>query len=135
MEFATWILALAGAVLYFTRSRRAPETNKKFIERLFWISAGVFVLSALLMTWMQYATWKGDALSMKLLPPYQSILYFVKYVGIHFWLAPIISVLVSAAFYGILLLLKRRNERFFEEGEPELGALAAFLVGWPRFVV
>lgn len=146
MEFATaflawvpvvgeWALALAAGAVYFSRNRRAPALNVRAMRRLFLVSVAVIFTLALFSSFLQYAVWKGDPLSQKLLPPHQSILYFAKYAGTHFWLAPILALIVSAAFYGLLTALKRKNERFFEEGETELGATALFLVGWPRAVV
>lgn len=124
---AGWALGIIAAAFYFWRVR--------FMHRLFFVSVAVFFALALLLTFFQYALWKGDPLSTNLLPPHQSILYFTKYAGTHFWLAPLLSLIVSGAFYGILAALKRTNERFFDEGEIELGALAAFLAGWPRVIV
>lgn len=146
MEFATWIfeygtvtagwvLALFAAWLYFTRMRRDPAKNEVFVRRLLWAGAGIVAAMALLETYAQYALWKGDPFTQNLLPPQQSILYFLKYAGTHFWLAPIFSFIASGVFYAFLRALKRKNERFFEEGETELGAFAAFLAGWPRIMV
>lgn len=132
---AEWGLGIAAATYYFTRARREPFRNTSLVWRLFIISVVVFFSFALMLTFFQYFVWKEYPLSQNLLPPYQSILYFAKYTGTHFWLAPLLSLIVSGIFYAFLKLLKRKNERFFEEGETELGALAAFLVGWPRIIV
>lgn len=146
MEFATWIfeygpvtvgwaLALFASWLYFSRLRRDPAKNEVFMKKLLWVGVGAVAAFALLETYAQYTAWKGDPFTQNLLPPEQSILYFLKYAGTHFWLTPLLSLITSGAFYAFLKLLKRKNERFFEEGETELGALAAFLVGWPRIIV
>lgn len=132
---AEWGFALAAGVLSFGRSRHAPELNVRAMKRLLVVGVVVLFALALLATVLQYAAWRGDPFSRNLLPPHQSILYFAKYAGTHFWLAPMLSLIVSAAFYGFLLILKRKNERFFEEGEVELGAIAALLAGWPRVIV
>jgi hypothetical protein len=43
---------------------------------------------------------------------------------------------VSAlAFYLFLVFLKKYKERFFEEGEVELGFILALTVGWSNFIV
>lgn len=146
MEFATWIfeygpmiagwaLALFAVWLYFSRLRRDSAKNEMLVRRLLWVGVCMVVAVALLETYAQYAVWKGDPFTQNLLPPQQSILYFLKYAGTHFWLAPIFSFIASGVFYAFLRALKRKNERFFEEGETELGALAAFLAGWPRIIV
>ncbi|MFH0806215.1 MAG: hypothetical protein V1885_00580 [Candidatus Brennerbacteria bacterium] len=130
-----WGLGAFALLWYLTRARRTPERNTLLLRRVIGAGVVLFLLFALVTTFFQYAAWEGDPLSSNLLPPHQSILYFIKYAGTHFWLTPTFSLIVSVAFYGFLVLLKRRNERFFEEGEMELGALSAFLVGWPRVVV
>lgn len=133
--FVEWGLGIAAATYYFTRARREPFRNTSLVWWLFIMSVIVFFSFALMLTFFQYFVWNGDPLSRNLLPPYQSILYLAKYAGTHFWLTPFLSLITSGAFYAFLKLLKRTNERFFEEGETELGALAAFLVGWPRIIV
>ncbi|MDP3975170.1 MAG: hypothetical protein Q8P88_02720 [Candidatus Jorgensenbacteria bacterium] len=122
-----WLLVLVVAGAYFFRRAFLP-----FVVR---ITGVLYVLVVAAQTFAQYLVWSGDSLSSKLLPPHQSILYFLKYAGVHFWLAPLIALIVALAFYTILRALKDKNARFFEEGEVELGALAAFLVGWPRVIV
>ena len=132
---AEWVLALAAGALYFTAWKHTPEENVRLMKRLVMVGVAVFFALALLGTFFQYTVWKGDPLSQNLLPPHQPIGYFAKYAGVHFWLAPLLSSILSVAFYGFLTLLKKKNERFFEEGEMELGALTVFLAGWPRAVV
>lgn len=130
-----WALALAAAVVYLSRNRRAPEVNLRAMRRLFVVSAAAFFALALIGSFAQYAAWKSDPLSSKLLPPYQPIGYFLKYAGTHFWLTPLLSLAGALIFYRLLDTLARANARFFESGEVELGALAAFLAGWPRIVI
>jgi len=130
-----WVIAVAGALWYVTRARRSEAQNTYIAERLLAAAALAAVLIALLLTYAQYAMWKLDPLGAKLLPPFQSLGYFAKYAGTHYWLSPILALLVGAAFYGILRMLAERNPRFFESGEIELGALAALAAGWPRVIV
>jgi len=61
--------------------------------------------------------------------------YFLFYSWGRFWLSLIISLIVSFAFYWLLSVFKRKNERFFNIGETELGLLCALIVGWPSFVL
>ncbi|MBI2278447.1 MAG: hypothetical protein HYU81_00015 [Candidatus Brennerbacteria bacterium] len=132
---AEWIFAFCAAGWYLSRRARPAERNEFFIRRIVLVSIFVYFLLALVTSYVQYAIWKGDSFSQNLLPPHQSVWYFVKYAGTHFWLTLFFSLIASGTFYALLRSLKRRNERFFEEGEMELGALAAFLVGWPRIIV
>lgn len=60
--------------------------------------------------------------------------YFLFYVFGRFWLNVFIVIGAAILFYLFLRVLKRHNERFFDEGEVELGFLLAILVGWPNFV-
>jgi hypothetical protein len=99
------------------------------------VSVTFFLALALFLSVAQYLTWAADPFSVKLLPPHQPISYFLKYAGTHFWLGLFFSLIVALAFFLFLRALARRNERFFEEGEVELGALLAFIAGWPRIVV
>jgi hypothetical protein len=46
-----------------------------------------------------------------------------------------VSLGIAIIFYFFLRALQAHTPRFFEEGEIELGLLAAFLAGWPQFVI
>jgi len=61
--------------------------------------------------------------------------YFIFYSWGRFWMAVIVSLLAAWVFYLFLVFLKKYKERFFEEGETELGFLLALAVGWPNFIV
>ena len=61
--------------------------------------------------------------------------YFFYYSFNHFFLNTFITVIMALIWYGFLRLLKRHQERFFEEGEVQLGFLLALIVGWPGFVL
>ncbi len=130
-----WVLALAAGAIYFSFSRRAPAHNVTRMRQVFIAAVAVIFGVAALSTFLQYSVWKADQFSQNFLPPHQSILYFAKYAGTHFWLTPVLSLVIAGAFFLFLHVLARKNERFFEEGEIELGALAALLAGWPGFVI
>lgn len=61
--------------------------------------------------------------------------YFAFYAYSRFWLGALISIGMAFLFYGFLRSLKKYQERFFYEGETELGFLLALLVGWPKFIL
>ena len=69
------------------------------------------------------------------LPPFRELEYFLLYSWTHFWFNFVLSVGTAFLFYLFLKLLKKRSERFFEEGETEIGFLCALIAGWPNFVV
>ena len=95
------------------------------------ILAAARVLYAAFLTAAQYYAWSRGALTEALLAPR----YFWFYAYGRFWLNAFISIGVAFAFYLFLKFLKKSQERFFEEGETELGFLAALLGGWPNFVI
>ncbi|MFA6364913.1 MAG: hypothetical protein WCW78_00735 [Candidatus Paceibacterota bacterium] len=61
--------------------------------------------------------------------------YFIFYSWGRFWLNALLSLVAAWAFYKLLVIFKRYNERFFEEGETELGYVVALLAGWPLIVI
>lgn len=61
--------------------------------------------------------------------------YFIFYSYGRFWISLILTLFVAFLFFGFLKLLRRYQERFFREGEVELGLLTALIVGWPNFVI
>lgn len=109
---------------------------------------------ALLLTLMQYYTWSKDKFTQILLSspidkavPLPSIIdkfpwlrdydlgYFLFYSWGRFWINVFIVAIASMVFWWFLKLLKKYNDRFFENGEVELGFLTALIVGWPNFVI
>ena len=117
------------------------------------MAAVIFSLAyAALLTLAQYRVWAGSEFSRPFINspvaevvPLPEILrqyvfssklgYFLFYSFGRFWLGPLISLLAAAAFYIFLRSLKKYQERFFEDGETELGFLAALIAGWPAFIV
>jgi membrane associated rhomboid family serine protease len=83
----------------------------------------------------QFFEWKQNELSSYLLPPYQSINYFIYYCFNRFFAAYAISAIASFLFlFGAKLLNRKCGERFFEPEEPFWGALGVFLSGFPGFI-
>lgn len=108
---------------------------------------------ALILTGSQYLIWAGDPFTKSFLnsPLSQSLPitiiqrmpwlfggrlgYFLFYSWGRFWLNAILSVGLSLLFWFFLKLLKKHRERFFREGETELGFLCALMAGWPYLVI
>ncbi len=90
------------------------------------------VFYAILLTVSQYYIWSKQEFTKFLV---DSPGYFIFYSYGRFWLNVFIAVGVAFAFYLFLKFLKKYQERFFEEGETELGFLTALIVGWPNFVI
>jgi len=104
----------------------------KIIKTIF-ISAIVAIFSLLIYySYQQYVAWSSVELSKFLLPPYQNIDYFIKYIGARFFTPYLISLAAAFLFlFSANRLNKKYEERFFEPEELWLGALALFLIGWP----
>ena len=101
-----------------------------FIISIFIVFAAVFYQS-----FEQYRVWSQNELSKFLLPPYQSIAYFLGYSFTHFFKNYLISLVIALLFLSAAVFLnKKSQERFFEKEEPYLGALAIFLVGHPLWI-
>ncbi len=61
--------------------------------------------------------------------------YFLFYSWGHFWANALLSIIVAFVFYAFLRVLRKHNDRFFYEGETELGLLLALIVGWPSIIL
>ena len=108
----------------------------KIARRFFVISIFVVFFWGFYESFLQYRIWSGVVLSKFLLPPYQSIFYFLKYSFIHFFEDHLISLGAGLLFLlGATALNNRFQKRFFEEEEPYLGALAMFLMGQPFWMI
>ncbi len=107
----------------------------KFLKIIWTLS--VLIIFGILFYWsyLQYSFWQGSEMTRYLLPPYQSISYFISYVGVRFFgpwfLALLASFLISGA---VRFLNKKFEERFFEDEEIRLIALGIFLTGYPGFI-
>jgi len=124
--FSLGILILTeGASLY--RKRRSFVFKYIFIGGVILIFGFLFYQS-----WLQYRVWSQNELSKFLLPPYQSIAYFLGYSFTRFFKNYLISLVVALLFLSAAVFLNKKfQERFFEKEELYLGALAIFLVGHP----
>jgi len=117
------------------------------------VAIGARVVNAGMLMYLQYVLWRGDGMASYFLNaslskdlPIDGIRYFswlfsnklgyfLFYSWGRFWLSVVLSVFVAYIFYLFLKILRKKTERFFEEGEIELGLLAAVVVGWPSFVL
>jgi hypothetical protein len=83
----------------------------------------------------EYFLWQKDPFLKLLIPPHQSIAYFLRFVGFKFFI-PWILALGFAILVNFVTSWanKKYNERFFEQEEIPLAALGMFLSGWPGFL-
>lgn len=152
-----WTIFLAVVYRYFYNFRQSPINWTLDYKKLITGLLGFRIFYALLLTINQYYIWSQNQFTQLLLnsPLGQAIPnsgifnkicqlsivncqksgYFIFYSYGRFWLNVFIAIGVAFVFYLFLKFLKKYQERFFEEGETELGFLAALIVGWPNFVV
>ncbi len=108
----------------------------KHIKKIFWGGVGLIVAYNGYISWLQYTIWKNNPTTANLLPPHQSIMYFLSYVGIHFWLPYGVSLLAAVIFISVFTFVNRAyEERFLFAEEVWIGGMALFLVGYPDVIV
>ncbi len=127
------IIALVILIIAFGASllKRRPF-GIKAIKVIFIFAIAVVFSLLIYYSYQQYIAWQSVEPSKFLLPPYQTIDYFIKYVGARFFAPYLISLIAALVFlYVAKKLNKKYEERFFEQEELWFGALAIFLTGWP----
>lgn len=125
------------AVLYIAQLKGKQNKIPSWItwKRLFIFLAAARAFFAAVAIWGQWWGWARQEFTKLLLPPYAPISYFLGYVGVRFFLNAALSVIMGYVVYLSLRALSKKQERFFDVGEVELGAAAAIAVGWPGFVI
>ena len=105
-------------------------------HRLIWyISVAAIFGIAFYWSFLQYDVWQKHPLSKFLLPPYQSLTYYLQYVGTRIVAPWTISLLAALLLSELASRLNRRyGERFFEREETGFLALGLFLSGYPGFI-
>jgi len=107
-----------------------------FLKIFFPLSVTLVLSIAGYFTYLQYESWSVNPLGKFYLPPHQGIDYFLFYTGTRIW-GPWLIALAAAVLFGFLAhyFNRRFSERFFEQEEPWLFALGAFLTGYPGFLL
>jgi hypothetical protein len=147
-----WLLWLAAAACYLRLNLRWKLLNIKVLAA----AALCFRIAyAAVLSLVQYYLWSQSELTKYLISlplssevPLPAFLrnnlsflldsrwgYFLFYSWGRFWLNAALSIAVAFIFYAFLKALKKYNERFFYEGETELGFLLALIVGWPEITL
>jgi hypothetical protein len=124
-------LAFIAAVIFYFLDKE--KRAKRFMR----LAVGVVlfrVAYALFETVGQYYVWSQNSFTRLFLPPHQSISYLFVYSGDHYWLNGVFAVSCAVLFALFLKALRRHNKRYFDDGEVELGAAVALIVGWPGFI-
>lgn len=135
------ILVIAQVILRYFQSKSPKLTNcwynsDRVYRRTFLLLAFLGLIFALYQSSQQYWVWsRAGPPSVYLLPPYQPIVYFLKYALTNFFLKPAIVFAASLLFlFGAKALNRRFQQRFFEKDEPYLGAISLVLLGHPLWI-
>jgi len=127
--FFYFVILFIAANKRFSWLRYFSSLSYKF---LIWSVIGFKFFYASIETFGQYYIWSDNKFTKLLL---DQIGYFIFYSWGRFWLEIVVSLVAALAFYLFLVFLKKYKERFFEEGEVELGFILALTVGWSNFIV
>ena len=127
--FFYFVILFIAANKRFSWLRYFSSLSYKF---LIWSVIGFKFFYASIETFGQYYIWSDNKFTKLLL---DQIGYFIFYSLGRFWLEIVVSLVAALAFYLFLVFLKKYKERFFEEGEVELGFILALTVGWSNFIV
>lgn len=122
---------LLAAIFYFLGGQK----NKRLQKILIPVYLFFVLVLALSKSILQYRAWQSSDFGKLLLPPYQSIKYFLFYSFTHFWFGALVGLAAAALFYLFLRRVAKNRDWLFIEGEQELGFLCALLSGWPGFVI
>ena len=104
------------------------------------------------LTWAQYFVWNQGEMTRifltlpaddRSLPMYGLLAplfkwsggYFTFYSFLHFWLPALASIVIGYLFLLFLRSLRKYRDRFFEDGEVELGWILALAVGYPSIII
>jgi len=147
-----WMVFVLAAGAYLWRNKISLG---RWSKRLIWATSFYYLAYAAISTVLQYFTWENSGtFTQKFLGmPINSVVqnttfwgrlpfiansklgYFMIYSWGRFWLGALLTIGCGFLFLLILKSLKKYRDRFFEDGEVELGALLAMLGSWPQFVV
>lgn len=134
--FGLVVLLFTGVIAIASQFKLGRYFLERYLKWIFFSAIVViFTLNGYL-SFKQYEVWLADPLAKFLLPPYQSLNYFVSYAFTHFFMSYSTSLLAALLLLGATIALnKRSGEIFFEKGESYLAALSLFLVGHPGWLI
>lgn len=134
IPFAIFLVSLIYLLITYFRRR----------EHLLRASVIVFVavfltviLKIIAASGAQYYLWRyGGGVGQYLLPPHQSIEYFLRYSWQHFILSPVIGIFASFALVLYFWILNKVFKRQYLDLEDTLILMSgAMIVGWPNMIV
>lgn len=102
----------------------------RVVRPVFWALLVLPLVLAIYFSSQQYQLWLVNPLTQLLLPPHQSISYFISYSAVTFFLPITINLLLASAALLIFTWLNHRSRgRIFEGVEPYLIGVAILLSG------
>src|SRR3989344_3109003 len=88
---------------------------QNYLKKLAWWSVGFRVFYAAILSLSQYYVWNQDKFTKLFLD------YIISYSWSRFWIDVLLSFVFAILFWFFLKALQKKEERFFEPGETELG--------------
>ncbi len=122
--WASWV---AAAYFYFIPRPRAMRCLAIFLASFRLLYVGFLIYG-------QHFIWSQNEFT-KFFVEYQNGSYFSEYAWVHFGLNAVLSITGALLFWTLLRSLKSYRERFFYEGETELGLVLALICGWPGILI
>jgi hypothetical protein len=128
-------LCIILSILFFgIFKKRLPSL--KTLGNLIEFVIGYLIIFALILSVINYFSWKNNEVSKYLLPPYSSFIYIFRYSWQHYWASSVITILFALiVFWGIKWLNKKFNDTFFYDEEPYLAALGILVTSWPNCLI
>jgi hypothetical protein len=131
---ALGLIILAGLLIYWILKKKLPK--KKILKFFFFSFISVIVLRSCILSSLNWWLWSQQLITRWLLPPYAPVSYILKYSWQHYWLEPIISILIAfIVFLGIYLFNKKFEGNLFYKEERYLAGLGVLATGWPSCLV
>lgn len=138
-----WFFVTVYVFLSFFYFVPSPETKSQRVaveifKYFFVVLVAVMALRAILRVYFQYFIWKGSVLSSFLLPPHQSISYFLRYSFTHHLATFLLTAVSAIAVFLFLRFFRKkfegRERKFCKEGEEYIFFSGLFLTGWPLLI-
>jgi len=131
---ALGLIILAGLLLYWVLKKKFPQ--EKFLKLIFYIFSSVIIFQSIFSTILNWWLWSQQGITQRLLPPYSSINYLLKYSWQHYWFESIVTIFTAIiVFLGIYFLNKKFENHLFYDEEKYLAALGILATGWPNCLV
>ncbi|MGC9046553.1 MAG: hypothetical protein ACP5IC_00290 [Minisyncoccia bacterium] len=110
--------------------------KRQYLKYCFLFSFIFYLFLFLYLSLAQYNIWLNDSFAKYLLPPYQSIKFFLTYTFFHFAYNYIISFGFALLILGISIFLNQKYQNlFFQIEEPYIFATILFVLSLKYMVV